>query len=130
MNAAFNAAKTRAIQKLEPAPGVLGFGAQSAVLGQMRQIATRADMNAILAAANVPGEPPFQKQAAQKIKDELNAVAVAATGGRRRTTRRRSTRRRSAHRRTAHSRTAHRRTAHRRTAHRRTAHRRSAHRRH
>jgi hypothetical protein len=115
MNAAFNAAKVRAIQKLEPAPGVLRSATQAATLAQMRQIATRADMNAILDAPNVLGGTPFQKQAAQKIKDEMNAVAVAATGGRRRT----------AHRRTAHRRTAHRRTAHRRTAHRRSAHRRT-----
>lgn len=94
MNAAFNAAKTKAMQKLEPGPGVIRSGSQIATLNRMREIATRADMNAILAAANVPGAPPFQKQAAQKIKDELIAAAPVATGGRRRrSTRRRSTRR-------------------------------------
>lgn len=90
MNAAFNAAKTRAIQKQEPAAG-----AQMAVLGQMHQIASRADMNAIIAAPNVPGGAPFLKQAAQKIKNELNI----AVGGRRRTARRRTMRRRKTHRR-------------------------------
>jgi len=91
MNALFNAAKTRAIQKQTPGPGRLGSGAQMAVLAEMRQIAIRADMNSILAAPNVPGGAPFQKQAAQKIKDELNAAV--ATGGRR-TARRRISRRR------------------------------------
>jgi hypothetical protein len=66
-----------------------------AVLGQIHQIASRADMNAILAAPNVPGGAPFLKQAAQKIKNELN---IAVGGRRRRTAARcRTMRRRKTH---------------------------------
>lgn len=92
MNANFEAAKARAIQKLEPRPGVLRTGMDVATLAQVRQIATRAEMNAILEGANIPGEP-FKKPAATKIKNELNNNAL---GGHRKTrrSRRRNTRRR------------------------------------
>jgi hypothetical protein len=91
-DSSFEAAKTRAIQQLAPRPGVLRSGMNVATLAQVRQIMTRADMNAILEGPNIPGEP-FKKPAAQKIKDELNAAV--ATGGRRRSHRRRMQRRRT-----------------------------------